>query len=111
MLRLKFIYNNLNLYLNDEKHFEKFQKKYLISKKFWKFPLKLPQIILLTPKRSFFGRLKDRQKLEESWGKVYIEPKIVKDYPKYVPQIQKFSKKYAQEILKKKQNYMLPHGF
>ena len=81
------IYNNLNLYLKNEKaFFEELSSEEIfdIEKIFWKFPLIASSYF--ASKESFLS-FKDvfRPKIrgQHGAGITYIEPKIVKNYPQY----------------------------
>jgi len=84
---IKVIYKNLSLYLNNEKEFfESLSSEEIfdIEKIFWKFPLIASSYF--ASKESFLS-FKDvfRPKIrgQHGAGITYIEPKIVKNYPKY----------------------------
>lgn len=84
---IKTIYNNLNLYLKDEKlFFEQLSSEEIfdIEKLFWKFPLIASSYF--ASKESFLS-FKDvfRPKIrgQHGAGITYIEPKIVENYPQY----------------------------
>ena len=99
---INLIYDNLNLYLNNEKEFfEKLTSEEIfdIEKIFWKFPLIASSYF--ASKESFLS-FKDvfRPKIrgQHGAGITYIEPKIVKNYPKYGSTDTEIFKNISREI-------------